>query len=965
MFTLSHSTDVFERFLTIVIREGVFSDGERSCGERPLSEAEKTRTAKRGHDFRPPRLIRLSGKGGYVEGTAFARRSKFRNVTLLDHLVSVVRGALVFAEIDLRAAGVEASGLPGRLAAIAATAFLHDADKILEISRLEELDASRIAELAVRFRVDVFLKEYSVSIASADLLQRIEAVEIGRVDRLVPGGRLLAQDEINDCAYVRLADRLDGAFLHEEKGVDGVVEELNRFGGLRTDALKHGWRAATIASPHTPFLLDALQDAFAGTVLNRSGIPPLIETHHDGCLFLVAPEDVFDAALDDAIAGMGTVLKRGLRVDVNPRGTRDLLDHGSRLEDVHHAFEHDAKTSEKALFVHIDVLATVRDDLLATFDSMGFGARLDGLQRFSGKHFPCWPMAGDESPETGQTRVWAATLAVALSCAPSKDRQLAERIPPAAVREKELVQALAVEDTPAPAWILGVAHDLSRHTLLAVHAACAIREDEDLRERLCGNSGVVRVWLEGDGEKRSGLFEKIGDPGAVLAAAAGDWLKAAASRTFSGRDEEHLTGRCHFTAMPLDASARIDNKTGLYGLNVSAFSGREGRPEFHNRTEAATLVALPAAAEHRLRALEAGRAGGDVPVLVSSPTCSGLFASLSLKDGSSLDRYSLFDLMRMDAKPGQKLYIDIDAYERRLAVGRYDAMPQRMIGSGTSPGLISFMKIVIESAIRTGRAIHVFRGLPVPTNAFVAFDFLPDHLAEAIGGPELRLEQLPRASQVLGQIERIAETSGLGLEVAMRVLDPATRFGAACEVLAMIGRLDEDRQKTLGSLRNYLLEITRDPSMQTKPQNSVVVEFANAMARVQGAPGRNSSNSERDLGMRIALAQTDEASRIGQTSRESLIAAIATGLENEFDRSSRLEWRGKRFENPFPRRRAIKAAEVFVDRVWPHAFGCCPPAGRERRVALAIYRTAFETASYTKHDADNGPDTTVEADASA
>ncbi len=961
MYTLSLAQDVFRQFLAIVVREGAFSDGERSCGARPLSEAEKARTAKRGHDFRPPRLIRISGKGGYVEGETFARRLKFRNVTLLDHLVSVTRGALVFAEIDLRAAGVEASSLPGRLAAIAATAFLHDADKILEMSRLEELDACRIAELAASFKVDKFLKEYAVSITSADLLQRIEAVEIGRVDRLLPGGRLLTQDEVNDCAYVRLADRLDAAFLHEEKGVNGVVEELSCFGGLRTRALKRGWRAATIASPHTPFLLDALQEAFAGAVSKRSGIPPLIETHHDGCLFLVAPEGVFDAALDDAIIDMGTVLKRGLRVDVNPRGTRDLLDGGSSLDDVRLALERDARTSEKALFVHVDVLASVREDVLSTFDSMGFGARLDRLQGFSGKHFPCWTVVADEPPETAETRVCAATFAVALSCAPPKERQLADKIPNAAARQKELVEILALEAVPVPEWILGVAHDLSRHTLLAVYAACAIREDDDLRERLTGDRGVIRVWLEGDGKERLGLFAKVGDPGTVLAAAAGDWLKAAASRTFSETDEEHFRGRCHFTAVPLDSTARIDSKTGLYGINISAFSGREGRPEFHDRVEAATLVAPPAAAEHRLRALEAGWAGGDVPVLVSSPTSAGLFASLSLKDGHSLDRYSLYDLLRMDAKPGQKLYIDIDACERRLTVGRYDAMPQRMIGTGTSPGLISFVKIVIDSAIRTGRAIHVFRGLPVPTNAFVAFDFLPDYLAQAIGGQELRLEQLPRAAQTLGQIERIAETSGLGLEAAIRVLDPATRFGASCEVLAMIERLDEDRQQTLGALRKFLLEIARDPLMQTTPRDNVIVEFANAMARVQGAPGRNASNNERELGIRVALAQTDDASRIGQTSPESLIAAIATGLENEFDRSSRLEWRGKRFERPFPRRRAAEAAEVFINRVWPHAFGSCPPAGRERRIAFAIYRTAFETASYIKHDADNGTDTTVEA----
>ena len=938
----------------MVVRDGVFSESERNLDTRPLTDSERHRIERDGHDFRPPKLVRISGKGGHAEDAAFDRRAPFRNVTLLDHAVSVTRGALVFAEIDLRAAGVAEAVLPGRLAAIAATAFLHDADKMLEKSRLDELDSSDIAALASRYGIDRFLDAHAVSMTPDSLLQRINAAEVTRVDRLVPGGRLLAQEEINDCVYVRLADRLDGAFLHEQEGIAGVVRHLRDFAGLRTDALAHGWRHAAISSPHTPFLLDRLQSAFSGAVRDRSGMPPLIETHHDGVLLLVAPEAVFDAALEDAIERIGSALKTGLRVDVNPRGTRDMLDGGSSLEDLVQALEDDPRTAEKVLFVHVDTLAAKRDAFLSTFDTLGFGPRLDKLDQFNGKHFSCWPSANDEPAHFAETRIRSAVLAVALSCAPPKDRQLAERIPGVAERERELAAALAQAGFPVPNWISEVEHDLSRHTLLAVYAACASRNDDGLDERLTGDHGVVRVWLEGDGEGRPGLFDKITNPGEKLAHAAGDWLRTAASRTFRDHDENRLTGRCHFTAIPVDASSRIDSRTGLYGLKVSAFSGREGRPEFHDRIEASTLVSAPAAAEHRLRKEMAEQATGDIPVLVSSPTCAGLFASLTLGSGSPLHHYSLYDLVRTKAKPGQNNYIDIDNYENRVAIGRYDALPQRMTKTGTTPGLISFVKIAVDSAMRTGRAIHVFRGLPVQTNAFVAFDFLPHHLAEAIGGDGLRLEQLPRASEILGQIERIAETTGLGLEVALRVLDPATRFGAACETLVMITRLDDDKQKTLVSLRRFLLTIVRDPSMQTNPHDSVVIAFAKAMARVQAAPRPEASHSERDLGMRIALEQTDEAARIGQTSRESLIAAVATGLEDTFERSSRLEYRGKKYDRPFPRKRAVEAAEVFVDQVWEHAFRRCTPAGRERRVAIAIYRTAFETASYAKHDRDDG-----------
>lgn len=948
---LSVSPQVFEGFLKTVIRDGVFDEAERARDAQPLTEGERRRIAKGGHDFRPPKLVRLSGKGGFVESPAFAHRKRFRNVTLLDHVVSVTRGALVFAEIDLRAAAVDEAALPKRLAAVAATAFLHDADKMLEMSRRESLDASHVAGLAARYRVDKFLEERGAAISPGDLLQRIEAVEVGRVDRLAPGVRILTQDEINDCLYVRLADKLDGVFLDEDRGVEGVVEELDRFGGLRTDALRRGWRAAKIASPHTPFLLDALQDAFAGAVTRRAGMPPLIETHHDGILFLVAPEQVFSDALEDAIVEMGSVFSRGLRVDVNPRGTRDILDGGSTLQDLRETLDKEVRKAEEALFVHVGVLATFREALLSTFDERGFAPRLDRLDGFTKKHFPCWTVSKDETAEYRETRTWAAAFAIALACKEPSDRQLASRVPDAAVRERELIEALSSAGAPVPEWILGVGDNLSRRTVLAAYAACRGLGDEDIEERLLGDDGVVRVWLEGDGGERSGLFEKIGDPGGLLARAAGDWLRTAASRTFTAGDER-LGGRCHFTATPVPRSSRIDSKTGLYGVKVSAFSGREGRPEFVDRPERLTLVAPVASAEHRLRALLATRPSGDMPVSVSSPTAAGLFASLSLSDGLGLDRYSLYDLTRVKPTLSKSIYVDVDAHEKRTAIGRHDAMPQRMVGSGTTPGLISFVKIVIDAAMRSGRAIHVFRGLPTRTNAFVAFDFLTPQFAEGIGGAELRLEQLWQASSFLESIERIAETPGLGLEVALRVLDPKTRFGAACETLVMIDRLDKDKQRILGPLRKFLLDIARDPSMQSNPHDSVIVEFASMMAYVQAAPRGGASNSERELGMRVALTQTDEATRIGQSSKESLICAITAGLENEFSRSSRLEWRGKKFDRPFPSRKAREAAEVFVERVWPHAFASGPPAGRARRVALAIYRTAFETESYRKRESN-------------
>jgi hypothetical protein len=947
---------IYEKFLAIVVNDHVFSADERMAGMGPLSEARtKAIAAGRQIDARAPRLQRLSGKGGHVEGPAFARRRIFRNVTLLDHVASVTRGALVLGEFDLRGAGYsDDGGLVSRLAIVAATAFLHDADKMLEKSRLDDLTVADIDLLIGRYGVDKFLAAHGVRLGGAELLPRIHNAETGRHGRILPGASLLSVEAVKDCAYVRLADRLDGAFLQTEPdprakgdrpfGIDGVVAELARFEDLRSDVL-HSWRALRLSSPHTPFLLDALQGGFAVEVAELAGMPPLIEVHHDGELLLVAPEAVFDRALDGAMGRMGRALRRGLRVDVNTRGARDILDGGATVEDLTSCLRQDRSLAAKALFVHVNVISAHKSDFVADFDRAGFGPALPDMTKLAGKqHCVCWPVRDDDTAGRNETRTRAATIAVAMACPVPDDRTLARQTPGPDAREAELVTLLQDQGHPAPAWVTEVQHQLSRWTLLAAWAAAIADSAFDLEE---GLDELLALWLVGS-DDRAGVYAKIGDPGAALAAAAAGWIMAASGRRFVPGNEA-LPGRCHFTALPVEKTGEIDSKTGLYGLNVSAFSGREGRPEDHSSTKASTLVAPPAMAEHRLRSLLNPRSTeGDVPAYVSSPTSSGLFASLVSGTEASVTRFGLFDMARLEIKPGAPCFVDVENFAARVAIGRYDALPTRLVKSGQAPGLVSIAKLVVDAARRTGRPIHVFRGLPSPSNAFVVLEFLPPVIVDALGGWEFRLEELERVSQTLRMIEEIAETNGLGLDLALAYAHPRTRFSAACETLAAIARLDRDRQDKLTGLKMTLTNQARTLMSTADANDSAVIDFARAMARVQIAPGRDASNNELEFGLRIALAAVEGARKQGQTSDESFIYAIAGELAIEFERSQRISWRGKENGLSFPRRAAQAAAEIFVEKVWKGAYGSVSPAGRVRRTTHAIYRVAFETASYEK-----------------
>lgn len=211
------SRTLFETFLEKVVVPHVFSDEERRLGSGALTDkATKDVASSKRIDDRIPYLMTISGKGGYVPGDAFTTRAPYRNITLLDHVLSVARGAVLFGEIDLKASGVSAD-LESRLAILIATGFLHDADKMLGKSRQDELRPEDIEALMQRYGIAAWLQAHGASIRPADLLSMINAVEMTRSDLIRPGMRLLSAQEKADAGYVRLADRLDSLFLDSRR----------------------------------------------------------------------------------------------------------------------------------------------------------------------------------------------------------------------------------------------------------------------------------------------------------------------------------------------------------------------------------------------------------------------------------------------------------------------------------------------------------------------------------------------------------------------------------------------------------------------------------------------------------------------------------------------------------------------------------------------------------------------------
>ena len=247
-------------------------------------------------DGRPVRLVTISGKGGWSEDPVKARQwSASDNISLLDHLLSVTRGTLMFYLADAPRPWSSESDLAEieQLAhAAACIAFLHDIDKDLGLERDGEIAVDAVSERMNRYGIDAFLLHHGLRISPAAMLNYIEEVEGTQAARS-PAAADYDRRIAATCRYIELADKLEGIFASRDldAGSQGLIASLgnpNRWPVLRDRALTQ-WDKVEIHDHLHVFLLDRFQRSLSATCKDVAGSLPLIEIVHDGRLLCVIP----------------------------------------------------------------------------------------------------------------------------------------------------------------------------------------------------------------------------------------------------------------------------------------------------------------------------------------------------------------------------------------------------------------------------------------------------------------------------------------------------------------------------------------------------------------------------------------------------------------------------------------------------------------------------------------------------
>lgn len=931
------AAQVYERFMEEVIEAKVLQ-------ERIGAVSDKEKKAAQFNDTRQLRLMLISGKGGWDEDANKRERYlKNQNITLLDHLLSVVRGALVLCALDTVAAlgteeleELDAQALTRTLTVVAVIAFLHDLDKMLQLIRDAELSLEHVTEGVTRYGINEYLGEIQLNAEQIRFL--IEQAEETQRHRHITSISIPRAYTIAVERYVKLADKLDGLWQEHSSqgGLEKIMARLDQDQSLATRLLTQ-WEALDIYDPHHPFLLDELQQRLSFACQRIAGIPPLLETHQDGRLFVLIPKAQAESIKAKAIAAMLKHLPFPLTLRAPNLATPAVFE----IRNARPSYQElvtDFIDKEENLSV-LGKLFTVKNSLVKPLTAL-----LDECLAPLG-------LAPQWTKEAGQTRqlyadphklaaqakayfLQAASLALFLNLkviAPKKVVLLDQD------EREQAVCALLVK--PLPAWLTEIESGESRRVLLSLWLTALAQQEPELKVSIWGEAGLLVQWLEGT-EQSIGFREHFPVDQEAIAGAIELHLQQLLTKTRLHPLNESDTGRCLFTDFP--AATWVNQNPGMHQINASAFTGRDGKPDTLTAPSKGQIpISAISVVEHKLRNNAFKRQGGKedgVPTLISSPVTTGLFGALILNEDKDIQAISIYQLASKDKVKAH--YQGLEAYKNRCRLARLERIPEK------TEEQINTLRLMLRACLRMGRPIHIFRGLPTAQKAFFYFDAMPSLLKALIGYQELRLEQIPHALHQLQLAQALIETTGLGYDALNLYAYPRTRFSATCLVWChardSLKHANPQKTGSLNSLTAWMYHEFQllQETQQMTTADGALVRLGQAASQIQRRPLGQVSTNEEMLVFNLCLDTAMGLRATGQTDNASFIHGIAGELETNLGRKDKMS--ASKFRDGQSLEIAcMNFASQFVREVWIGVLHGKPPAQKARRLLGSVYRMAF------------------------
>ena len=699
-----------------------------------------------------------------------------------------------------------------------------------------------------------------------------------------------------------------------------------------------------------------MQQRLSSICLRTAGIPPLLETHQDGRLFVLIPKAQAETIKSKAIAAMLKKLPFPLTVRTPNLATPATFEIRNARYGYHEFLEEFVYQEQN--LVTLGKFFTIKNTLVRSLTPL-----LDSCLAPLG-------LAPQWTKESGQTRqlyadphklsavarehfLQAAILALLLNLKVSTPKKVKVLSP------DEREQALnTLVNVPVPEWLSGIEFAESRRVLLSLWVTALSAQNPDLQASIWGEAGLLTQWLEGT-EQNVGFRDYFQLDHEPIAAAVELHLQQLLSKRRLHPLAESVEGRCLFTDFP--SSSMVNENPEMHAINASAFTGREGKPDSLSApANGQTPISPISVVEHKLRHMAFKRQGGKtdgVPTLVSSPITTGLFGALILNEDKDIQAVSIYQLASKDTV--KTYYRGLEAYKNRCRLARLERIPEKIEDQ------LNSLRLMLQACLRIGRPIHIFRGLPTPQKAFFYFDAMPNVLKALLGFNELRLEQIPRALEQLHIAQTLIETNGLGYDVLNLYAYPRTRFSAVCLVWCHVQDcLKNANVQKAGALHQlsawmyqefYLLQEIQAMSSS----DSALVRLGQAANQIQRRPQGVASTNEEMLVFNLCLDTAMGLRAIHQTDSASLIHGIAGELETNLGRKDKMS--ASKFRDGQSLEIAcMNFAAQFVHDIWLGVLQGKPPAQKSRRLLGSVYRMAF-LQSFRNNANDATAETTTES----
>lgn len=905
-------------------------------------EKQKQIAAEKCIDARVPLWVSKSAKGS----VKFVKTH--RNVSLADHAVSVMTGAVSFAAYWLVSEGCAIDDkLERQLFMIGLVGLLHDLNKLHDDVYVLS-DARVLVDVEAlydRWQLAPKLTQYGVLISAQEIFQLINCVEAGTALAGTDNGLVDATLRQRCRTFVRLADQLDGRFytLGKDGGVAGVLAKLAEWEKMDqgfVSCLGH-WHHVHIYDSAHPYLLDRLQTQLFQQCLEINGVSPLLSIHHDGALDVLIPDEDKSAVIDSALKGLKrTLLSCGFKIVFSTTKQPNLMEGQPDWEELTEHLVSDENTKDVLALLSVSAgeVSFFSDRLINDSYALRFNEKAQ--KTTSATVMPIFPEEDDEASTEFYQLSSLISLLLRHTSQNKKIKVISEqeRLDQVEVTLRDHGYSLTVPDV--------LVHPLSKSTWISMQIAAYMMDDQELYDGLFSLLNLFYKGAKPDESKTpfigiiSGLKEDVAKQrvSSVICR-----FEALLNNKPYFPDESQLPSDsqcCLITGEP--TQGRIEAKDELYSIKISQFSERNGRHAAIGDPKGVTMLSPTSYCEYQLRTHRHDNAKGDMPVLICSPSTNGLFPGVRFTDETAADKevfLSTYDLCREDRK--NTVLYGPEIFNRRLFLARQESMPYKFVEQ------LDWLERVIKSVRRTGRPFHIFRGLATPRPEILYIDCLLPQLQKLCGNKSgFRIEELSWLYNEVRFFKTIIDARGTFILIRA-MLSTETQFGALCQAKCLLEdhvaeKESQNKVQGLGQFRSAITEVN-NRIYQLKSENYMtardngVLQLAQLAARIQKGFGSTASRSEQTLLFSLMMDTVKTQLKYKLPMGDILKKAIIGNIEHKLSGSKYI---GKsEYRDGQSLLEACDAlAECFISLLWEPVLKSRLPNSQLKKQLMEIYR---------------------------